>query len=92
MAEEYLLDIMVGPRLECIAGDDAFLNYFFRCGMCGTIVIEDHRECRKVNPDICPVCTPQEKYPFPYVTSDEIDSYRVDGFRLSDRLDEKFFE
>jgi len=92
MPEELLLDVMARPFLECIAGDDAYLKYFYRCKMCGTIVIEDHRETKKVNPDVCPVCTPQEHYLFTFVTPDKIDTYSVDGFKLRDRLDAKFFE
>ncbi len=87
MPEEYLLDIMSGPFLECIAGNDLFLKYFYRCGMCGTIVIDDHREClRAVDPNICPVCTPREHYPFTFVTPDKIDGYRVDGLLLKEML------
>jgi hypothetical protein len=33
-----------GSRLEPIAGDDAYLKYYYKCKDCGGIVIEDHTQ------------------------------------------------
>ncbi|MEA3229526.1 MAG: hypothetical protein U9P44_01300 [archaeon] len=64
--------------LECIAGDDANLKYYYRCPVCGTIVIEDYSELQPLDSGYdCPVCNPVDDFPFEYVTSDKLEEYRV---------------
>jgi len=94
-------------NLKCIAGDDGYLFYYYKCGDCNTIVIEDdHWPHPDINNFDCPICNPnQKKFPFEYVTSDKLDEYKLpapvidkDGkitkgeISLRQRLELKFLE
>ena len=68
------------PTLECIAGDDGYLKYYYKCLLCGTILIDDHGEesCLEFDKYDCPTCKPEQKnFPFDYVPADEINKATV---------------
>ncbi len=58
--------------LKCIAGDDAFLMYYYLCDSCETIVAEDNSEESLSENAECPSCKPQENFKFKYFTKKQI--------------------
>jgi len=69
-------------QLICIAGDDAYLLYYYECQNCGTVVIENHGDPQHVKEHVkdydCPICYPdQEDFPFKYVPPARLDEYKL---------------
>ena len=69
------------PTMGCIAGDDGFLQYYYKCLLCGTIVVEDNGEFEDIRNYKCPTCNPnQQNFPFYFIPAEEIDKYIAPGF------------
>lgn len=60
-------------NLKCFYGDDGFLQYWYECLDCGSVLVVDYSDKRSVEPWSCPVCNKPENFPFKYYTKKEIE-------------------
>ena len=58
---------------DCFSGNDAELLYYLECRYCGTVVVEDGSDerCLEYKYQFCPICYPQEDYPWAIYTLKE---------------------
>lgn len=66
-------------ELEGVAGDDAYLKYYYQCTGCKTVVIVDNSKMQPLIKDYkCPSCFPEQKdFPFDFVQFNKIKEYKV---------------
>ncbi len=62
-------------ELECFAGNDATLQYWFKCSVCSTVIVVDESDPVSDSPCGCPTCHPREDFPHQYYSKDYIETH-----------------
>lgn len=60
--------------MKCFAGNDATLEYWYECEICGTVVIEDNSDPRCLDNWECPTCKPVKNFPWKFLTKEHIEN------------------
>ena len=66
------LDEKKGARLYCYSGEDLTSIYYYLCGDCGTVILEDDGMEECLTDWRCPTCVPKDSFPFEYFTKQEL--------------------